>query len=69
MLNKYSPSLNTFFLAGFMRRYEQAGTLPSDSIDISDEVFNEYAGEPPEGMMRVAGKDGLPTWAEIIYSS
>lgn len=67
MQNKYSPSMNTFFLAEFMRRYEQAGTLPNDAIEIPGEVFNEYAGEPPDGMMRVAGSDGLPAWAEIIY--
>lgn len=68
MQNKYSPSMNTFFMAEFMRRYEQAGTLPDDAIEIPDEVFKEYAGEPPDGMMRVAGSDGLPAWAEIIYT-
>ncbi len=67
MLNKYSPSMNTFFLAEFMLRYEQSETLPEDTIDVSDEIFNEYADVPPEGMMRVAGSDGLPAWSEIIY--
>ncbi|HDT1382955.1 TPA: hypothetical protein QHQ63_003893 [Klebsiella aerogenes] len=65
MDNKYSPSLNTFFLAEFMQRYEQAGTLPDDATDVSEEVFNEFSGEPPEGMMRVAGADGLPSWADL----
>ena len=60
--------MNTFFMAEFMRRYEQAGTLPDDAIEIPDEVFKEYTGEPPDGMMRVAGSDGLPAWAEIIYT-
>lgn len=68
MQNKYSPSMNTFFMAEFMRRYEQAGTLPDDAVDVSEEVFNEFAGEPPEGMMRVAGSNGLPAWSEIIYA-
>lgn len=65
MGNKYSPSLNTFFLAEFMSRYEQAGTLPDDATEVSEEVFIEFSGEPPEGMMRVAGTDGLPSWADL----
>lgn len=66
MSAKYSPSLNTFFLAEFMSRYEQAGTLPDDAIDVSEATFYEYSAEPPEGMMRKAGIDGMPLWGEIM---
>lgn len=69
MQNKYSPSMNTFFLAEFMHRYEQAGTLPSDATEITADVFSEYVCEPPEGLMRVVGSDRLPTWSEITYGS
>lgn len=69
MQNKYSPSMNTFFLAEFMHRYELAGTLPEDAIEVSDEVLNEYTIVPPKGIVRIAGSDGLPAWSEIIYDS
>lgn len=69
MTNKYSPSLNTFFLAEFMPRYEHSGTLPEDIIEVPDDIFDEYFGEPPEGMMRIAGSDGLPTWTAVIYDT
>ncbi|EAQ3439780.1 hypothetical protein I5643_004078 [Salmonella enterica] len=65
MLNKYSPSLNTFYLAQFFERYEVADSMPDDAFEVSDEVFALYTADPPEGMTRVAGTDNLPCWAEI----
>ncbi|MBE0395189.1 hypothetical protein ILP74_06830 [Citrobacter amalonaticus] len=65
MLNKYSPSLNTFYLAQFFARYAAAGSMPDDARDVSDDVFQVYASDPPENMMRIAGEDGYPCWAEI----
>lgn len=65
MRNKYSPSLNTFFLADFMARYEDAGTLPDDAVEVTEDVFNQYFGEPPEGKMLAPDSNGLPSWVDI----
>lgn len=65
MQNKYSPSLNTFFLAEFMPRYEGAGTLPDDAISVTDDIYAEFSGDPPEGYVRTAGSDGFPIWAKV----
>ncbi|MFW7511801.1 tail fiber assembly protein, partial [Escherichia coli] len=33
---------------------------------VSDDVYNEFAiNTPPDGKIRVAGENGLPTWALI----
>jgi len=65
MLNKYSPSLNTFYLAHFFERYEAVGSMPDDAFDVSEEIFALYTGDPPEGMTRIVGADNLPCWTEI----
>lgn len=65
MQNQYSPSLNTFFLAEFMQRYENAGTLPDDAVPVSDETYAEYSGVPPQDKVRGADDDGNPVWLDI----
>ncbi|HCS1386422.1 TPA: tail fiber assembly protein, partial [Shigella flexneri] len=37
-----------------------------DALAVSDDVYNEFAiNTPPDDKIRVAGKNGLPTWALI----
>jgi len=62
---KYSPSENSFYPDALLDVYEEAGSLPDDLIDATEELFRTYTAEPPPGKMRVAGTDGLPTWADI----
>ncbi|HDX4896181.1 TPA: tail fiber assembly protein, partial [Enterobacter asburiae] len=33
--------------------------------EVTEQVYSEFAGEPPEGQKRVAGKNGLPEWEDI----
>lgn len=41
-------------------------TLPDDIIDVTDEVFQEFAlNEPPSGKVRGAWKSGNPRWVDI----
>lgn len=66
MTTKYSPSNNTFYPSFLIAEYITAGTLPSDAVDVSNEIYSDFTGEPPAGMYRVAGSDGLPAWSELI---
>lgn len=61
----YSPKMNSFYPADLHKRYEQAGSWPSDALGISDEIFNQYSVSPPAGKIRVSSGDGLPSWGEI----
>ncbi|EEH0864294.1 DUF4376 domain-containing protein, partial [Salmonella enterica] len=42
------------------------GTFPADTVEVSDDVWLEFAGNhPPEGKQRAAGSDNLPCWVDI----
>ncbi|EBC0455000.1 DUF4376 domain-containing protein [Salmonella enterica] len=62
----YSPSNNAFYPEDLKQVYIDAGTFPDDTVEVSDDVWLEFAGnQPPEGKQRAAGKDGLPCWVDI----
>ncbi|WZX58182.1 DUF4376 domain-containing protein [Salmonella enterica subsp. diarizonae serovar 58:r:z53] len=62
----YSPSQNTFYPEDLKQAYIDAGSFPDDTVDVSDDVWLEFAGNhPPEGKQRAAGKNGLPCWLDI----
>ncbi|EAO5523907.1 DUF4376 domain-containing protein [Salmonella enterica] len=62
----YSPSNNAFYPEDLKQVYIDAGTFPDDTVEVSDDVWLEFAGNhPPEGKQRAAGKDGLPCWVDI----
>lgn len=60
----YSPSENAFYPYALQESYILSGSWPKDGIDVDDSVFYEFAGEPPEGKVRVASDDGYPVWAD-----
>lgn len=61
----YSASKNSFYLAAMRSHYVRSGTWPSDAIEVSDDVFQEFSVDtPPEGMQRAPDAVGLPRWVE-----
>ncbi|HDL7709525.1 TPA: tail fiber assembly protein [Yersinia enterocolitica] len=60
----YSAFSNSFYPLSLKELYVSAGTWPTDGIEVSDEIFNQF-GQPPTGKVRIAGPDGLPAWADI----
>ncbi|EKN5157270.1 tail fiber assembly protein [Yersinia enterocolitica] len=60
----YSASSNAFYPLSIKDLYVSARTWPTDGVEVSDEVFNEFC-QQPTGKTRVAGPDGLPVWADI----
>ncbi|EGX5147801.1 phage tail protein, partial [Salmonella enterica] len=62
----YSPTQNTFYPDELKQVYIDAGTFPDDTVEVSDDIWLEFAGNhPPEGKERAAGHDNLPCWEDI----
>ncbi|EKY2815496.1 tail fiber assembly protein, partial [Salmonella enterica] len=66
MMYHYSPSKNMFYPDQMKQVYIDTGTFPADTVEVSDDVWLEFAGNtPPEGRQRAAGSNGLPCWVDI----
>ncbi|OCQ53470.1 Caudovirales tail fiber assembly protein [Photorhabdus australis subsp. thailandensis] len=62
----YSAKKNAFYPIELKQNYIAAGSLPDDITEVSNDIYQEYAaGSAPEGKYRIAGKNGLPEWADI----
>ncbi|GAB7394756.1 tail fiber assembly protein [Enterobacter asburiae] len=59
----WSASNNVFYLIADLLKYIKAGNWPDDAVEVSDNVFNEFAAfQNGAGMIRGVGSDGLPAW-------
>lgn len=62
----YSAKTNSFYPESLRVNYEASDSFPDDAIMVSESMWLKYAGlQPPMGMMRAAGKDGMPKWVPI----
>lgn len=63
-MNKYifSPHENMFYPIELRALYR---VWPKDSIDVTDSVFDEFTGAPPDGKMRGVDNSGMPCWVDI----
>ncbi|MBD2819868.1 tail fiber assembly protein [Xenorhabdus sp. 42] len=60
----YSAKYNAFHPVEMKQHYLDAGTWPDDGIEVSEAIYFEFL-TPSPGKQRIAGIDGLPTWADI----
>lgn len=58
----YSVKNNAFFPTEFIDAYSDFDL--SDAVEVEDSVYLEFIN-PPDGMIRVPGDDGLPAWGKI----
>ncbi|QAV24705.1 tail fiber assembly protein [Proteus hauseri] len=59
----YSAKENAFYPEALKQDYINANTFPDDAVIVDDKVWLIFEiNQPPIGMVRVAGKDGLPQW-------
>ncbi|HGE7341432.1 TPA: hypothetical protein ACGCA2_002781 [Citrobacter youngae] len=58
----YSASTNQFYPKVLLDAYRANGVLPDDAKPVDDDMALEFLGVSPEGMKRVVGSNGLPTW-------
>ncbi|NHB98017.1 tail fiber assembly protein [Photorhabdus stackebrandtii] len=62
----YSEKTNAFYPVELKQNYIASGSLPDDIIEVSDDIYQEYAANStPEGKYRIAGENGLPEWTDI----
>lgn len=60
----YSPKRNLFYETSQLWRYESAGSLPDDIVEVEDAIFLKFTGDAPAGKSRGA-VDGQPAWVNI----
>ena len=60
----YSAKNNCFVESERIDYYESCGWDLSDAVDVEDSVFEEFTRDRAfaDGVVRVAGEDGYPTW-------
>lgn len=58
----YSSKNDAFYPLDLKDMYEEAGSWPDDGIEVADDVFNQFTGEPPKNQHRGGDADGLPSW-------
>lgn len=61
----YSANNNMFYPQEYRKQYESNNDWPVDAVDVTDDIFFEFTGKPPEGKRRSVGADGLPAWGDI----
>lgn len=61
----WSASKNVFYLISDLLLYIRNNNWPDDAVEVSDEVFAEYASfQNDDGMVRGVGDDGMPAWVK-----
>lgn len=61
----FSAKSNAFYFLDEEAAYRRNGIWQEDIIPVSDEVWQQFAGTPPEGKQRGSGKEGMPVWTDI----
>ncbi|WP_437614810.1 tail fiber assembly protein [Erwinia sp. V71] len=59
----FSPSKAGFYALSIKSSYEAAGTWPDDGVEVDDDIFSEFIGNPPAGKIR-GSIDGMPAWID-----
>lgn len=61
----FSAQRLNFLPAAWKKTYESAGTWPADAVEVTDEEWQTYGGDPPAGMRRGADESGRPCWVDL----
>lgn len=61
----FSGKNNAFYPITMKEAYLVAGSLPPDIVEVSDAVYAEYSGEPPQGKVRGVDVSGHPVWLDL----
>ncbi len=63
---QYSAKNNAFFRTAELGNYEAAGWDLSDLVDVTLEQFTAFTQDRTvDGLVRIAGNDGMPAWGDI----
>jgi len=61
----YSAKYNSFFPLALKDDFLKGIGWPDDAVEITDQIYNEFTGEPPVGKIREPGESGLPVWGVV----
>ncbi|HHL0032224.1 phage tail protein [Enterobacter mori] len=61
----WSPKNNAGIPEAMLKQYQDKNWDVSDCVSVSAEVESEFIGVAPVNKVRVTGRDGMPTWADI----
>lgn len=61
----WSSKDNAFIPAGMTDVYKSSGWKISNFVAVESAVFDEFAGTPPDGKIRIASSDGMPAWGDV----
>ena len=61
----FSATTKAFYVYEDKESYEANGNWPEDVKPVSDQVWEKYCMQGPEGKERGANKRGLPCWVDI----
>ena len=61
---KFSATTTSFYPVSLLDMYEQAGSLPTDLIDVTDEEYTTFTGIAPTSKMR-GSINGKPAWVDM----
>ncbi|HBD0169122.1 TPA: tail fiber assembly protein [Escherichia coli] len=59
----FSETTIGFYEKSLFKRYEDAGSLPDDIIEVDNATYEMYSSSPPLGMM-LGSKEGMPAWVK-----
>ncbi|MFZ4219696.1 tail fiber assembly protein [Enterobacter ludwigii] len=62
----YSASTNAFYPLEFKKDYEEAGTWPEDTVDISEAEYQDLLNGQSEGLAITPDENGRPTLSEPV---
>ncbi len=61
----YSAGNNTFFFESMKPDYEKSGAWPDDLVAVTNDMYEEFTGRPPEGKKRGSDESGFPAWIDV----
>lgn len=62
--NYTPPLINAFYDTEYKESYVEAGTWPSNYIEVSDEIYSTYNQSAPDGKTLGSDKNGNPVWVD-----
>lgn len=61
----FSAKTCGFYPKAEIDAYINAGTLPEDTIEVSEDIRNEYNVSPPAGFKLGTDSSGMPAWVDL----
>lgn len=61
----YSAKYNSFFPSELKNDYINGIGWPEDAIEVTDQVYSEFAGYSSTGKIMVPGENGMPDWGDV----